>query len=106
MQRSNTFRIGDCVVLREERRDTHPSRGARDVRPEPYGEGYRYVLEEYWRISEQHAGRLLLRAQWGETRLAEANDPHLHVVSWWERLIYRHRFPKPEISSAHHTLPT
>jgi len=104
--RRGTFKIGDCVVLREERRDTHPSRGARDVRPEPYGEGYRYVSEEYWRISEQRAKHLLLLAQWGETRLAEADDPRLHVVSWWRRLIHHHRFPRPEVANSHHTLPT
>jgi hypothetical protein len=88
MRHGKSFRIGACVVLREERRESHPSRGARDVRPERYGEGYSFVVDEFCRISEQRAGRLLLNSQWGRTRVADATDPRLHIASWWERLFY------------------
>ncbi len=94
MKLGKPFRIGDCVVLHEERRDTHPSRGARDVRPEPHGEGYLFVVDEFWRISGQRAGELVLNARRGKTRVADVNDPRLHVASWWERLFYWHRFSK------------
>jgi len=87
-------------------RDAYPIRVARNAPPEPHGEGYLFVVDEYWRICEQHAGHLLLRAQSGKTLLTEVTDPHLHVVSWWERLFYRHRFPKSDISSSQGTLLT
>lgn len=104
MRRGHIFRSGDCVIFRKERRDTHLDLGARDVRPEPRGEGYLFVVDEFWRVSELQAGQLLLLAQRGKTRLAEANDPHLHIASWWEHLIYRRRFPKPEASNSQGTL--
>jgi hypothetical protein len=100
MQRERTFRLGDCVIFREERRDTHPSSGARDVRPESCGEGYLFVVNEFWRVSELHTGHLLLRASGNKTRVADANDPHLQVAPWWQRLLYRHRFPKLDTSGS------
>jgi hypothetical protein len=100
MQREHTFRLGDCVIFREERRGTHPDRGAREVRPERCGEGYLFVVNEFWRVSELHAGHLLLRARADKCRVADANDPHLHVAAWWQRVFYRHHFLKLEPSSS------
>jgi hypothetical protein len=29
----------------------------------------------------------------------------MHIASWWQRLIYHHRFPKPQSGTPRRSLP-
>ncbi|MGD0463578.1 MAG: hypothetical protein ABSB74_13920 [Tepidisphaeraceae bacterium] len=77
-------------------RGTHPGLGAKDVRPERHGEGYLYIIDKFWVVAQTRDKQVVVKTRKGRIHLLDTADPRLHVASWWQRLIYRHRFPKPE----------
>ena len=42
----------------------------------------------------------------GKAHVVDADDPHLHLASWWERLICRRRSPSPEPQAEENSLLT
>jgi hypothetical protein len=94
-----SYRPGDRVIFSLTRHGTRVEPQAREVRPEPHGEGYVYAVDKFWVVADQHDGVIAVRTRRGKIYYVEANDPRLHVASWWQRMIYRNRFPKTQPSS-------
>jgi hypothetical protein len=59
-----------------------------------------YSVDKYWIVTEQRDGQITLLSRRGKLHLVDANDPRLRPASWWERLIYRDRFPTAQTSNA------
>ncbi len=89
------YQRGCPVIFRINKRTPKPGPRARDVTPEEHGENYRYVVEKFWSVAEILAdGKLLCVTRRGKEHLVEATDPRLRQASWWERWLYRERFPR------------
>jgi hypothetical protein len=100
-----SFRPGDCVVFTAAKHSAHPGPRAKEIRPELHGEGYVYVVDKFWVVTETRGPQVLIKTRKGKTRQLDAGDPHLHRASWWERLIYRRRFPRLEDCNPHGGVP-
>jgi hypothetical protein len=104
MKFKRPFHPGDCVVFSAPKHSTHPGVRAKDIRPELYGDGYFYVVEKFWVVNERRGAQVALVTRRGKVHVVDADDPHLHRASWWERLIHRNRFPKLPTSTAQNRL--
>jgi len=94
-------RVGDKVVFSKDKFSTMPGKRAKEVAAAPKGDNYSYIVEKYWLIKEVQAnGMLLLMTRRGKEHTVVADDPRLRRANWFERLLYRKRFPsldhKPE----------
>lgn len=99
---SNSYRRGDLVVYRKSKYSAHPGPRAKQISPEPLGEGYRYEVDKFWVVVEaRENGQVLLRTRRGKEHLVAANHPCLRRAHWWERLLHRLRFPNLESPEAH-----
>ena len=87
------FQIGDRVIFRATKRSTRPTPRAKVVYPEPMGEGYCYEVEKYWLIQQVEEQQVVVRTRRGKTRVLNRDDPALRRAYWWERLLFRDRFP-------------
>lgn len=68
----------ELVVLEVEKYGPHPGPRAREVRPEPGGEHYRYRVDKYWIVVKVTTdGELLLRTPGGKLRQSHVDDPRL-----------------------------
>ena len=95
------FRRGDRVVYCLTKHKTHPGRRACDVHPAAHGDDYSYYVQKCWVVCDILAdGRVMLRTPRGKTRLVHASDPNLRHASWLERIRYRHRFLRCDVSSS------
>ncbi|MEX0703557.1 MAG: hypothetical protein WD069_15790 [Planctomycetales bacterium] len=89
------FEPGDPVVYRKSKFSTHPGPRAKSVAPAPRGETYSYVVDKFWTVvSVTEDDRLLIRTRRGKEHVVNPSDPNLRRARWWERLLYRHRFPE------------
>ena len=98
MRTAHLFHIGDRVVVRVCKRSTHPGPRAQHVRPEQSGEGYQYEVDKFWSVGEVRDDQLVLLTRRGKVRLADVNDPAIRRAKWWQRIIYRDRFPEQPVS--------
>ena len=56
-----------------------------------------YDVDKFWLVDgvlEDSKLRLVTRR--GNVRVLDSNDPHLRKPRWWERLVYKTRFPQSE----------
>ncbi len=84
------------MVYRKLKNSAHPGPHARDVQPAPHGDSYSYAVEKFWRVvAVRPDDTLVVRTRKGKEHTLPANDPNLRRVHWWERLLFRHRFPPP-----------
>jgi len=89
------YKPGDPVVYRMQKQSTHPGRRAKNVRPSPHGETYDYLVDKFWIVAEvRQDNKLLVKTRRGKEHLVDASDPNLRRPRWWERLVYRRRFPR------------
>jgi len=85
---------GDAVVYHLSKVSTDPGPRAKDVHPAEFGETYSYVVEKYWTVAEVLPnGQLVLVTRRGKRHVLSAADPCLRPARWWERWLYRSRFP-------------
>jgi len=87
------FRPNQPVVYVAVKRSVHPGPRAHDIIPESQGEGYVYQVDKFWLVEEVNGHTLKLRTRTGKTHEVDAGDPSVRPASWWERFIYRDRFP-------------
>ena len=91
---SAPFRPGDVVVYRKQKSSVHPGLHARDIQPAPHGDFYSYWVDKFWRVvAVQPDNTLVVRTRKGKQHTIAADDPNLRRAHWWERLLFRHRFP-------------
>jgi hypothetical protein len=91
----NRYKQGDPVVFRITKQSTDPGPRAVDIHPAPSGETYSYQVDKFWTVSDVQAdGMLKLVTRRGKQRTVSKDDLRLRRARWWERWIYRNRFPK------------
>ncbi len=95
------YAIGDPVIFRMLKRSAHPGPRAEKIEPELRGEDYRYEVDKFWVVADVRTdGQLLLRTRRGKQHVLRGDDPNLRRPNWFERWIYRGRFPDLGESSA------
>jgi hypothetical protein len=88
------FRPGDLVVFRLSKTSLEPGRRAQNVHPAPHGDTYTYLVDKFWAVSEVvDAEHLVLVTRRGKEHPVAIHDPRLRRAQWWERWLYRDRFP-------------
>jgi len=88
------FRPGDRVIYRKQKHSVRPSPQARSVYAAPLGDYYCYEVDKYWTVVAIEAGqKLVVRTRRGKQVTVNAGDPALRRAQWWERLLFRRRFP-------------
>jgi hypothetical protein len=92
------FRRGAPVVYRLTKSSIKPGPRAQRVDPAPRGDSYSYLVEKYWVVRDVLPdGRLLLATRRGKEHTIDSDDPNLRHARWWERIVYRSRFPDPAV---------
>ena len=89
------FKPGDCVIYRKLKFSVHPGPHARDIYPAPNGDSYSYWVGKFYRVIAVLAREVVVSTRQGRQRTLSAADPALRRAHWWERLLFRHRFPPP-----------
>ena len=91
---SSHFQSGDVVAYWKQKSSLHPGQHAKDIQPALHGDSYSYVVEKIWRVvAVQPDHKLVVRTRRGKLHTLVASDPNLRRAHWWERLLFRHRFP-------------
>jgi hypothetical protein len=88
------FQPGDLVIYRKYKFSVHPGPHAKAIHPTPKGEYYSYCVDKFWRVvSVEPDHQVVVCTRRGKHNTVSAVDPALRRASWWERLLFRHRFP-------------
>ncbi len=88
------FHPRDFVIYRKHKFSVHPGPNAKGVFPAPHGDYYSYCVDKFWRvISVRPTHEVVICTRRGKQHTVAADDPALRRASWWERLLFRHRFP-------------
>ena len=94
---TSPYRPGDLVIYRKEKHSTSPGPRAENIHAAPKGDDYYYQVDKFWVVAEaRNDGQVVLRTRRGKTHVMNASDRHLRRARWWERLLFRHRFPTLE----------
>ena len=89
------FRPGEHVFYSDTRASAHPGPRAKAIFPSPGGDDYHYEVDKFWIVSAiRNDGKLVLRTRRGKEHVIDPLDPLLRSARWWERLVYRGRFPQ------------
>jgi hypothetical protein len=91
---ANHYRPGDWVIFRKRKHSASPGPRAREITPEPNGEQYSYCVDKFWGVAASESGHVILVTRRGKQHTVNCNDPNLRPARWWEKLIYRSRFPQ------------
>lgn len=89
------FAPGDPVIYRMPKYSACPGQRAQNIRPATRGESYSYDIDKFWLVDGVlEDGKLRLVTRRGKVRVLDSTDTHLRKPRWWERLVYRGRFPQ------------
>lgn len=92
------FSPGDAVVYRKCKHSSTPGPRARSIDPVPRGEEYTYTVDKFWMVVEASPdGSVVLETRRGKKHTVQSTDDNLRHARWWERLVYRGRFPEARI---------
>ncbi len=92
---------GDPVIYRVCKTSTDPGPRAQEVHPAQHGDWYSYQVDKYWAVSEVLSdGSLTLVTRRGKQHTVPVDDPRLRAARWWERWLYRDRFPAVQLLSS------
>ena len=88
------YQTGDRVVYHMPKHGRSPGRRAKDITPTSSGGDFNYVVDKYWVVSDVLPDNVVIaRTRRGKTHMLSPDDPNLRCAHWWERLIFRRRFP-------------
>jgi hypothetical protein len=88
------FKPGDFVIYRKQKHSVHPGPHAKDISPAPNGDYYSYYVDKFWTVMTVHSNRtVVICTRRGKQHTLVADDPALRRAHWWERLLFRSRFP-------------
>lgn len=91
---SNRFKVGDPVICFVSKFSLLPGPRAQRVYAVRAGDGYSYEVPKYWTVAEvQSPEKVRLVTRRGKYHDLSATDPRLRPARWWEKLIFRKRFP-------------
>ncbi len=92
------FKRGDPVVFAKDKCSTCPGPRAHGVHPARRGEGYYYKVDKFWLAEQDESeGKVTLITRRGRQHVVEVRDPRLHHATLWQRLWFRHRFPRHDL---------
>jgi len=87
---------GDQVIYRKRKYSVRPTPHARFVMPSSNGDDYSYDVDKFWVVIDVRPDhQLVVCTRRGKRVTVDAQDPALRRARWWERLLFRHRFPNP-----------
>ena len=90
----HAFKVGEPVIFVVSKSSVDPGPRAKHVHPAPAGETYSYQVEKFWTVAEVRSdGHVLLVTRRGKQHDVDLSDPRLRGARWWEKWIYRERFP-------------
>ena len=90
----NRFKVGDPVICFVSKFSLLPGPRAQHVYAVPSGDGYSYEVPKFWTVAEVRSPekvRVITRR--GKYHDLSVSDPRLRRARWWEKLIFRKRFP-------------
>src|SRR6266478_6206244 len=88
------FKPGDFVIYRKQKFSIHPSPRAKDIYPAPNGEFYSYEVDKFWMVvAVERINEITVSTRRGKRLTLNADDPGLRRAHWWERFLFRNRFP-------------
>jgi hypothetical protein len=87
------FQTGDAVVYCKSKASLKPGPRAEDVHPSEHGDGYRYLVEKYWRVVSVTGADLEIVTRTGKRHTLRADDPMLRKASFMERVTRAEKFP-------------
>jgi hypothetical protein len=88
------FKPGDQLIYRKQKVSVRPGRNARSIHPAPYGDSYSYEVDKFWTvIAVQSDNKIVVCTRRGKQLTLDASDPALRRAHWFERLLFRRRFP-------------
>jgi hypothetical protein len=88
------FKPGDLVVYHKHKFSSRPGPHAKEVCPAPNGDSYSYCVDKFWRVVAVQPDRhVVIRTRRGKQHTLADDDPALRAAHWWERLLFRNRFP-------------
>jgi len=88
------FRPGDYVIYRKQKCSVHPGRHAKDIYPAPYGDFYSYEVDKFWTVMAVLPNdQIVVCTRRGKQLTLGTGDPALRRAHWFERFLFRHRFP-------------
>jgi hypothetical protein len=91
---TTAFKPGDFVIYRKPKFSVRPGPHARGIRPTLSGDYYCYYVDKCWTVvAVAPSHTLVVRTRRGKQHTLADNDPALRRASWWQRLLFRHRFP-------------
>jgi len=64
------------------------------VTPSRCGEEYAYEVDKYWVVEQVLDEGVVARTRRGKRHFIGLRDPRLRGARWWERLVFRTRFPR------------
>ena len=88
------FQAGDCVLYRKPKFSVRPGPNAKEIHPAPHGDYYSYYVSKCYRVISvlpQH--KIVVQTRRGRQLILADDDPALRRARWWERLLFRYRFP-------------
>lgn len=92
---ARVFQVGDPVIFRMTKFSTDPGPRAVEVQPARSGETYSYVVDKFWTVGQIGADNtLVLVTRRGKQHRVPADDLRLRAANWWERWVYKQRFPQ------------
>ena len=95
------FKSGTPVIYRKSKHSNRPGPRARSIHPARMGNSYAYFVDKMWVVERiEGDSKVVLRTRRGKIHVIDASHPNLRAANWWERLIYRDRFPALENKSA------
>lgn len=87
------FKVNDWVICTREKYGLSPGKRAKNITPAPNGDLYSYEVDKYWVVREVLEKELVLETRTGKQHVISRKDRRIRVASWWERWLYRNRFP-------------
>jgi hypothetical protein len=87
------FKVNDWVICTREKYGLSPGRRAKNISPAPHGDLYSYEVDKYWIVREVGEQDLVLETRTGKQHVVSIKDRRIRVAAWWERWLYRNRFP-------------
>jgi hypothetical protein len=92
------FSPGDVVIYRKFKCTSRPGSRATHVTPSPRGEDYTYHVDKFWIVLEERDDdTVVVLTRRGKRHHVRSDDPKLRRPSWWERIRYGFRFPRPTL---------
>jgi hypothetical protein len=109
------FKVNDWVICTREKYGLSPGKRAKNITPAPHGDLYSYEVDKYWIVREISETELILETRTGKQHVVPLTDRRVRLATWWERWLYKGRFPSkstnatrapsPKITTSNPSLP-